>query len=72
MVEASRSIPHSTVILVLARLAAIKETKRRLQSQGLKVDRIARKVIVSAANDYLRDHPELIIETYRRAQSAPE
>jgi hypothetical protein len=72
MAEASRSIPHSIVVLILARLAAIKETKRRFQSQGLKVDRMARKVIVVAANDYLRDHPELIIETYRRVQSAPE
>ena len=43
-----------------ARLAAIKAVKRDMQAQGLKPVHIERRIIVSAANDYLRDHPELI------------
>ncbi len=50
----------SLVITVIARQAARKAVKRQFQAQGLKVSHIAAREITAAANDYLRDHPELI------------
>jgi hypothetical protein len=49
-------------IMTFARFLATKAVKRRCQAQGLKTTHIERQIIVSAANDYLRDHPELIEE----------
>ena len=52
----------SLVIMTLARQAARKAVKRQFQAQGLKVSHIAAREITAAANDYLRDHPELIAD----------
>ena len=48
--------------ITLARLLAVKAVKRQMQAQGLKVAHIAGRIIVASANDYLREHPELIEE----------
>src|SRR5271154_30892 len=61
MAEADRSILHRAVITE-ARRRSIKAVKRRYQAQGLKVHHFSLREIVAAANDYLRDHPELIAE----------
>jgi 7-keto-8-aminopelargonate synthetase-like enzyme len=64
----------SAVIMILAQQAAIKAVKREFQAQGLKPTHIEHKTIVAAANDYLRDHPELIeqaAETVRKDYSKP-
>ena len=61
----------SAVIMILAQQAAIKAVKREFQAQGLKPTHIEHKTIVAAANDYLRDHPELIeqaAETVRKVR----
>lgn len=49
-------------VMTLAHQAARKAVKRQFQAQGLKVSHIAAREITAAANDYLRDHPELIAE----------
>ena len=48
------SMAHATT--VLARLSAIKATKRRLQAQGLKVNHFSRRDLVTRAEAYLQDH----------------
>jgi hypothetical protein len=48
------SMAHATI--VLARLSAIKATKRRLQAQGLKVNHFSRRDLVTRAEAYLQDH----------------
>jgi hypothetical protein len=54
------SMAHATI--VLARLSAIKATKRRLQAQGEKVNHFSRREIVSRAELYLADHRAELIE----------
>jgi hypothetical protein len=48
--------------VTLARQGAIKAVKRQLQARGIKLQSIAHREIVVAAEDYLRNHPELITE----------
>jgi uroporphyrinogen-III synthase len=46
----------NTVIMTLARQAAIKAVKRRLQAQGLKPQHIPAKEIRALAEEYLQQH----------------
>ena len=59
-----RALHHvmSATVMSVARLIAIKAIKRSMQAQGLKLAHIERQIIVSAANTYLGEHPELIQE----------
>jgi hypothetical protein len=52
----------SLAVMVLAREAAIKAAKLQFQAQGLKPQYIAHRIIVEAADAYLRDHSELFAE----------
>jgi len=49
-------------IAVIARRAAIRETKAEMQRRGLKPATIPHREIVAAANVYLRDHRAECIE----------
>jgi len=50
-------------VAVLAQRSAIKATKRQFHRQGLKLQHIAHRIIVAAANDYLAEHrTELVNE----------
>ena len=49
-------------IAVIARRAAIRETKAAMQRRGLKPATIPHREIVAAANVYLRDHRAECIE----------
>jgi len=55
-------------VITLAQQAARKAVKRQFQAQGLKVSHMQARVITAAANDYLRDHPELIAEAKETIQ----
>jgi len=61
MAEADQSILQRAVITE-ARRRAIKAVKRQYQAQGLKPHHVAHREIVAAANEYLREHRELIPE----------
>jgi hypothetical protein len=53
----------SVAVMVLARRSAIKAVKRQFQAKGVKLQRMAHREIVAAANDYLAEHrAELIAE----------
>jgi hypothetical protein len=62
----------NATIITVAKLAAIKVVKRGMQARGLKVAHIERSLIVSAANGYLRDHPELIEEAAETVRKVPQ
>lgn len=62
----------NAVVMTVARLAAIHAVKRNMQAQGLKVAHIERHVVVSAANDYLRDHPELFEKAAETVRKVPQ
>jgi hypothetical protein len=62
MAEANPSLRLNAAIVTLARQQAIKAVKRQYQAKGLKVHHFARRDIVMAANEYLREHRELIAE----------
>ena len=47
-------------VMIEARRRALNGVQRRYQAQGLKVHHIPMQVIGEAANEYLREHPELI------------
>jgi hypothetical protein len=68
---AQASIALNAVTLTIAKLAAVKEIKRRMQAQGLKVAHIERRDIELAARAYLSDHPELIQEAAETVQRVP-
>jgi hypothetical protein len=50
-------------IRIVAQQSAIKEVKRQLRAQGLKLQQFTHREIVVAAEEYLAEHPELITET---------
>jgi hypothetical protein len=50
----------SLIVLTVARTAAIKAVKQRMQAQGIKLAYIECSEIARTAMAYLRDHPELI------------
>jgi Copper resistance protein ScsC N-terminal domain len=58
--------------MTLAKFAAIKAVKREIQARGLRVSSVAQRVIVAAARDYLRDHPELIEEAAETVRKVPQ
>jgi hypothetical protein len=58
----------AAAIKVLAKQAAIQLVKCELQRQGLRVHSVAMRDIHIAADDYLRQHPELIPQAAERAQ----
>lgn len=62
----------SEVIMIVAKLAAINAVKRDMRRQGLMVAHIERHVIVSAANDYLRDHPERFEKAAENVRKVPQ
>ena len=62
----------NAVIMTVARQAAIKAIKQSIQAQGGKPVHIERQIIVSAANNYLRDHPELIEQAAETVRKVPE
>jgi hypothetical protein len=49
-------------IRIVAQQNAIKEVKRQLRAQGLKLQQFTHREIVVAAETYLAEHPELITE----------
>lgn len=62
----------SLIIKVLAQQAARKAVKRQYQAQGLKVSHIPAKEITEAANDYLRDHPDLFEQAAETVRKVPQ
>jgi hypothetical protein len=55
-------------VRVLARQAAINAVKSELQRQGLRVHVVPMRDIHIQADEYLRQHPELIPQAEERAQ----
>jgi hypothetical protein len=53
---------------MLARSAARRAVKSELSAQGVRVSHVRYAEIVSRANAYLADHPELYAEALERAQ----
>jgi hypothetical protein len=72
MVEASRILPQapnpaqaramSAAVMTLARQRAIKAVRQQIRDRGQKPQYMAQGEIVAAANEYLPDHPEHIVE----------
>ena len=58
-------------VRVLARQAAINLVKSELQRRGERVHSVAMRYIYIAADDYLREHPELIPATEERVRNSP-
>ena len=58
-------------VRVLARQAAINLVKSELQRRGERVHSVAMRDIYIAADDYLREHPELIPATEERVRNSP-
>jgi predicted transcriptional regulator len=52
----------SRAVIILAQREAIKAVTRQMRAKGLKIMQIPHKVIVTAADEYLQDHSELIAE----------
>jgi hypothetical protein len=52
----------SAAVMSLARQRAIKAVTQRIRDQGHKPQYMARSEIVAAANEYLANHRELIVE----------
>jgi hypothetical protein len=62
----------NATIMTVARLAAIKAVKRDIQAQGRRVTSVECRVIIEAANTYLRDHPELIEKAVETVRKVPQ
>ncbi len=62
----------NAAIMTIARQLAIKAVKRRMQAQGLKLPHIEHSIIVSAAHDYLRDHPDLLEQAAETVRTVPQ
>jgi hypothetical protein len=58
----------TSAVKVLARSAARRVVKSELSAQGVRVSHVRYAEIVSRANAYLSDHPELYQEALERAQ----
>jgi integrase len=63
---------RSSVLCTLARQKAVKAIKRQLQAQGLKPHHMAHREIIAAAEDYLRDHPELSEQAAETVHKSPQ
>jgi hypothetical protein len=69
MPRAKSLFPIGTpVAKVLARSAARRAVKSELSAQGVRVSYVRYAEIISRANAYLSDHPELYAEALERAQ----
>jgi hypothetical protein len=62
----------NATVMTLARFNAVKIVTRQMQAQGLKVQYIERRVIVSAADSYLSEHPELIEQAAETVRNVPQ
>jgi hypothetical protein len=62
----------NATIITFANLTAINAVRRDMQGRGLKLAHIERQIIVSAAHNYLRDHPELIEEAAETVRKVPQ
>jgi len=58
----------TSAVKMLARSAARRAVKSELSAQGVRVSHVRYAEIVSRANAYLADHPELYAEALERAQ----
>ena len=58
----------TSAVKMLARSAARRAVKSELSAQGVRVSHVRYAEIVSRANAYLSDHPELYQEALERAQ----
>jgi hypothetical protein len=54
--------------MTLARYYAREAVKRKLRSQGIKLQRVEAREITVAANQYIDDHPEIIAFASERYQ----
>src|SRR6516164_4623302 len=69
MARAKSLFPSGTpVVKILARSAARRAVQQELRGQGVRVSHVKYAEIVSRANAYLSDHPELYAEALERAQ----
>ncbi len=62
----------SAVIMTLARQAAIKAVELQIHAKGLRPIYVERQIIFSAAQAYLRDHPELIEQAEETVRNHPK
>jgi hypothetical protein len=62
----------NATIITLARRSAIKAVERDIRAQGLRVMSVERRVILAAADAYLREHPELIEEAAETVRKVPQ
>ena len=58
----------TSAVKMLARSAARSAVKAQLAAKGVRVSHVRYAEIVSRANAYLSDHPELYAEALERAQ----
>ena len=62
--EANLSLLRQSAIVILAQQAALRIVKRRIQAQGrVKLSTLSAATLTRIANDYLREHPELLCRT---------
>src|SRR5262245_57826933 len=64
-------IPAS-MLVTLARQKALNAVKLDLRDHGLKVWYLEQKVLVAAANQYLKDHPELFAQAAESVRNCPK
>jgi hypothetical protein len=62
----------NAITVTLAHWLAVKEIKRQLLSMKVKLSHCKHADIVSAARDYLRDHPELLDQAAEYIRKSPE
>ena len=61
--EANLSLLRQSAIVILAQQSALRIVKRRIQAQGrVKLSTLSAATLTRIADDYLREHPELIAE----------
>jgi hypothetical protein len=61
--EANLSLLHQHAAVILARQAAQKAVKRRIQKEGrIKLSTLSAATIARLGNEWLHDHPELLAE----------
>jgi hypothetical protein len=59
--EANLSLLRQHAAVILARQSAMREVKRQIKAQGrVKLSTLSAATLTRIANDYLREHPELI------------
>jgi hypothetical protein len=58
--------------MAVARLAAIKAVKREIKARGERLAYFDQRDILTAARQYLSDHPELIEEAAETVRKVPQ